>query len=197
MQSKIIACIFLCGGGGLVFSVYAEENISSSVAVNVSANFIKNTCVLSIENNGTITLDTVNKSYFEYGKLSPTINSGGKDFTVTVQDCGRADELNPESLHFSFRPQSAIFPEGNNQVFINEVLSENGGATGVGVVVFSQILNTNVLNADGTSDVVYDITGQSSADYQKAYTFTARYQNIGTVVPGKVTSNVVVGVEYD
>jgi len=66
----------------------------------------------------------------------------------------------------------------------------------VGIVIFSDAFKTNVLNSDGTSNVIYDVSG-SSENYIKDYGFYARYQNVGTITSGAVMSNVLVNVSYE
>lgn len=66
-----------------------------------------------------------------------------------------------------------------------------------GIVIFSADYKTNVLNSDGSSNVVYDVSGKSSSLYLTDYQFYARYQNTGAVVSGVVTSNVLVDVSYE
>ena len=65
------------------------------------------------------------------------------------------------------------------------------------MVIFSSDYKTNVLNSDGSSAVMYDVSNKSSAQYLTDYQFYARYQNIGAVTAGIVTSNVVVDVKYE
>jgi hypothetical protein len=63
-------------------------------------------------------------------------------------------------------------------------------------VVFSEKNKTNVLNSDGTSKVIYDVSGQGGA-FLTDYQFFVRYQNIGAVAAGIVTSKVLVDVTYE
>ncbi|WP_435954687.1 fimbrial-like protein [Dryocola sp. BD626] len=168
----------------------------ASTAFNVSANVISNTCSVTVANN-TVTLDAVTKSYFDVNNLTPQQYNGGTTFSVLVNNCGQPGSLDRKVLHISFEPQGGVFPPQSNQVFMNELLPENGGAVGVGITVFSADAQMNVLNADGTSDITYDINGQSPDEFQKPYDFVARYQALGDVTPGQVKSSVLVGVMYD
>jgi len=66
------------------------------------------------------------------------------------------------------------------------------------MISYQELVRTfpNVLNSDGTSNVIYDVSG-SSENYIKDYGFYARYQNIGTITSGAVISNVLVNVSYE
>ena len=94
----------------------------------------------------------------------------------------------------SFSPQSGFWP-GQNQVFKSDDTAA-GAAKNVGVVVFSEKYKKNVLNNDGTSKITYDVSGQDTA-FLTDYQFYARYQNIGVVAGGVVTSKVLVDVTYE
>ncbi|MCS2150252.1 fimbrial-like protein [Scandinavium manionii] len=187
-------CKFITGG--LILLVGISQICTADVDVDIQANIINNTCQVTVENNGNIHLPIVTLSYFNTPSagLSPTDDTGGKSFKIRVTDCNHADA---DNLHFRFSPRSGIFPPGSRQVFINETQPAQGGAGNVGVVIFSDATHINVLNADGTSDVVYDVSAQSSSQYLTDYLFYARYQNTGTASAGLVTSNVLVDVTYD
>ena len=108
-------------------------------------------------------------------------------------DISGAESNNSQQVHFQFTPQFGIDPL-NKRVFANNATS--GQASNVGVVVFSEAFHTNVLNDDGSSDVVYDLSGKAEPRFPADYTFYARYQNTGDVGNGVITSNVVVDVTY-
>jgi type 1 fimbria pilin len=82
-------------------------------------------------------------------------------------------------------------------VFANEIPASGGGAENVGVVIFSEKDNTNVVNASGTSDVIFDVSNQTESQYLTNYNFYARYQDTGIVSAGKVTTSVLVSVTYN
>ena len=186
---------------GLATGQWSAANYAGDgLDVNFSARIVNNTCQISLDNGGDITLPTVMRSWFYNSdgsdRLQPTTDAGGTPFTIRVEQCDAVGSGGNtlQSLHFQFSPQSGI-TAGNKQVFINE--AGNGAATNVGVVIFSATYHTNVLNNDGESDVEYDVKGKSADDYLTEYAFYARYQNTGAVSSGKVLSNVVVNVTYE
>jgi type 1 fimbria pilin len=169
----------------------------SGLDVNLTANIVNSTCKLSVENGGEIYLPNVMRSWFYNmdgsDRFIPTDDASGTPFKIHVDDC-YGDSSTAKKLNFSFSPQSGFWP-GQNQVFRSDD-SAAGSAKNVGVVIFSEKYKTNVLNSDGTSKVIYDVAGQGAAlltDYQ----FYARYQNIGTVAGGFITSKVRVDVAYE
>lgn len=163
--------------------------------ITMSANIIENTCQISIPDEGTVHLPTVGKNWFYNSdgssRLQPTDAAAGTVFTVKVDNCP-GDNITVSQLNFSFQPQTKTWPSNSKQVFINETPAAAGGAENTGIVIFSKALNTNVLNSDGTSNVVID----ASDNWAKEYEFYARLQNTGAVSAGKVTSNVLVNATY-
>lgn len=171
----------------------------ANVDVNIKANIINNTCQITVENSGYVPLPIVSLDYFNSrgnppSPLLPTDAASGTPFKIRVDDCASWNAGYANRLHFQFRPRSSLFPSGSNQVFINE---SSEGAENIGVVVFSDSTNKNVLNTDGTSDVVYDIEDKTESQSFIDYLFYVRYQNTGPASAGKVTSNVLVSVNYD
>lgn len=169
---------------------------SAGLDINLTANIINNTCQLSLENGGEIYLPTVARAWFYHSdgssKYAPTDDAGGTPFNVRLEDC--ADNSSIKQLMFSFTPQSGFW-SNQNQVFKNDATVD--AAQNVGIVIFSADAKTNVLNSDGSSNVVYDVSEKSSSQYLTDYQFYARYQNTGVVVSGVVTSNVLVDVSYE
>ena len=171
----------------------------SGVDVNLTANIVNNTCRLSVENGGEITLPTVSRDWFynsdKSDRLSPNDDEAGTPFTIHVDDCyaSSTEGATINKLKFSFAPQNGFW-SNHNQVFKNDATA--GAAENVGIVIFSDTFKTNVLNSDGTSNVIYDVSG-SSENYIKDYGFYARYQNVGTITSGAVMSNVLVNVSYE
>ncbi|HDR2679207.1 TPA: fimbrial protein [Enterobacter mori] len=171
----------------------------SGVDINLTANIVNNTCQLSVENGGEIYLPTVLKDWFynndKSDRLSPTDDEAGTPFTIHVDNCyasgGESASIN--QLKFSFAPQNGFW-SNQNQVFKNDATA--GAAENVGIVIFSKKYKTNVLKSDGTSNVIYDVSG-SSGSYIKDYGFYARYQNVGTITSGVVMSSVLVNVSYE
>lgn len=168
----------------------------SGLDVNLTANIINSTCKLSVENGGEVYLPNVMRSWFYNAdgsdRYTATDEAGGTPFKIHIEDCD-GDISAAKTMNFSFTPQSGFWP-GQNQVF-KSVETAAGAAKNVGIVIFSE-KKTNVLNSDGSSNVVYDVTGQGTVlltDYQ----FYARYQNIGSVAGGIVTSKVMVDVNYE
>ncbi|MFL4294453.1 fimbrial-like protein [Enterobacter asburiae] len=166
--------------------------------VNLTANIVNSTCKLSIENSGEIYLPNVMRSWFYNtdgsDRFTATDDAGGTPFKIHVDDCYGDNTSTAKKLNFSFSPQSGFWP-GQNQVFKSED-NAAGSAKNVGVVVFSEKNKTNVLNSDGTSKVIYDVSGQGGA-FLTDYQFFVRYQNIGAVAAGIVTSKVLVDVTYE
>ncbi|ASG18019.1 fimbrial protein [Salmonella enterica subsp. enterica] len=169
------------------------------VDVNLTANIVNNTCQLSVENGGEIYLPTVARDWFynsdKSDRLSPTDDEAGTPFTIHVDNCyaSSAQSATINQLTFSFSPQNGFW-SSNKQVFKNDATA--GAAENVGIVIFSEQFKTNVLNSDGTSKVIYEVSG-SSDSYIKDYGFYARYQNVGAITSGSVMSNVLVNVSYE
>lgn len=179
--------------------IFLMNKTYADVDINITANIINNTCSVNIENNGYIHIPIVGLDYFSSRgnpptPLQPTDNAGGTPFKIKVSDCDSGTEEDVNRLHFTFQPQSGIFPPDSKQVFINEA---SDGAQNVGLVIFNDETNTNVLKTDGTSDVVLDASDKSTGQYFTDYSFYVRYQNTGPVSAGKVTSHVLVSVIYD
>lgn len=144
-------------------------------------------------------MPTVTRDWFynsdKSDRLSPTDDEAGTPFTIHVDDCyaSSTEGATINKLKFSFAPQNGFW-SNHNQVFKNDATA--GAAENVGIVIFSDAFKTNVLNSDGTSNVIYDVSG-SSENYIKDYGFYARYQNVGTITSGAVMSNVLVNVSYE
>ncbi|EBX1353134.1 fimbrial protein [Salmonella enterica subsp. enterica serovar Okatie] len=163
---------------------------------NLNAMIVDTTCKFSVGNGDDVYLPTVMRSWFYNAdgsnRYTPTDEAGGTPFTLHVDECYVSNGI--KQLTFSFSPQSGFW-SNQNQVFKNDATA--GAAENVGVVIFSSDYKTNVLNSDGSSAVMYDVSNKSSAQYLTDYQFYARYQNIGAVTAGIVTSNVVVDVKYE
>lgn len=181
---------------------FPAAGLASSLEMDMTANIINNTCQVSIADNGNVALPTVGKPWFYTvdgtDRLKPADPAGGTRFTVQVVDCNGDDSGTGQALHFTFKPQTAQ-PDGiSKQIFDNETPILAGGAENVGIVIFSESNNQNVLDSQGQSDVVMDIaTPSDQQSYLKDYSFYARYQNYGPVSAGKVTARVLVSVTYN
>ncbi len=162
--------------------------------INLTASIVNSTCKLSLE-NGEVYLPNVTRAWFYNNdgssKYAPTDEAGGTPFNVRLENC--ADNSSIKQLMFSLRRNPVL--EQPKPVFKNDATT--GAAQNVGIVIFSADYKTNVLNSDGSSNVVYDVSGKSSSLYLTDYQFYARYQNTGAVVSGVVTSNVLVDVSYE
>lgn len=162
--------------------------------MTISAQIRDNTCKISLDNNGYVRLPVIHRTELTDGngnpRVSPTENTGGKAFRITVTECMENSGGGAAALHFAFSPYALPV---QNQVFPNETPAAEGGAQGTGIVIFSRLHGTNVLNADGSSDVVFP----ADADMFRDYLFTVRYQALGPVTSGLVTSRVRVDVTYD
>jgi type 1 fimbria pilin len=174
-------------------AAFAADGNAADLAI--TAQIRDNTCTISLDNNGYVRLPVIHRTELVDGdgnpRLSPTENTGGKEFRITVTDCmENAGGTAAAGLHFAFSPYALPV---QNQVFPNETAAADGGAQGVGMVIFSRQHGTNVLEADGSSDVVFP----TGSDMLKDYLFTVRYQGMGPVISGLVTSRVRVDVTYD
>lgn len=175
------------------------ETTSEGDGLNVTlkANIVENTCQISLSNNGTVHLPTVSRHWFYNNdgtaRLQPTDAASGTIFSVNIESCS-GDVTTVNTMTFGFQPQDDQWPTQSKQVFINEVPSASGGAENVGVVIFASVNNRNVLESDGSSAVIVDVSNAST--YLTQYDFYARYQNTGTVSAGKVTSHVLVDAIY-
>lgn len=163
---------------------------SEALDMTITATILTNQCAIHLD-SATVVLPTVIKSTLDEQSLSPADYGEEAAFQVNVTGCESDVELS--ALHFSIQPASGAFPAGVSQVFANDVTPQAQGAAGVGVVIFSHDSHQNVLNSDGTSDVMIPTT---QADYQKPYQFDVRYQKIGNVSAGAVSSALVINVEY-
>lgn len=172
----------------------AFAGAGSSPDLTFSAQIRDNTCTIRLDNDGYMRLPVIHRNELVDGdgnpRVSPTENTGGEAFRITVTDCMGNSGGGAEALHFAFSPYALPV---QNQVFPNETAAADGGAQGVGIVIFSRQHGTNVLNADGSSDVVFP----AGANMFKDYLFTARYQGLGPVTSGLLTSRVRVDVIYD
>jgi len=180
---------------------FPTAGLASNLEMDMTANIINNTCQVSIPESGNVTLPTVGKSWFYTAdgsdRLKPADAAGGTRFAVQVVDCNGDDSGSGQALHFTFKPQTAQ-PDGiSKQIFNNETPALAGGAENVGIVIFSESNNQNVLDSNGESDVAIKITSPSEQhSYLKAHSFYARYQNYGPVSAGKVTAHALISVTY-
>lgn len=163
--------------------------------VDFTANVLKDTCQLEIDGNGVVNLATVGPSYFADGVAAETDYKGGKEFLIKLISCPVSDR-EITNVTFNFLPQSGQFATGNQQVFANDLTVSADGAANVGVVIFTTgSPRTNVLNTDGTSRATFAAATYSDT----SWTFYARMQKVlsnEAVVPGKLSSRVLVNVSY-
>lgn len=166
--------------------------------VTMSANIVENTCQISLSDNGAIHLPMVSRGWFYKSdgtpRLQPSDAASGVRFSVNVESCDSVSG-SVKNMTFRFQPQMGVWPTESKQVFINELPAGSGGAENVGIVIFSSSDNRNVLQNDGSSAVVVDIS--KASNYLANYDFYARYQSTGTVSAGKVTSHVLVNAIYN
>ncbi|EEI9466255.1 fimbrial protein [Salmonella enterica] len=169
--------------------LYADTNVDFTATVQ------KDTCQITTDGNGTVNLATVGPSYFADGVTAETDYKGGKEFQIKLVSCPVSDG-NITNVTFNFTPQSGQFATGNQQVFANDLATSAGGAANVGVVIFTtESPRNNVLNTDGSSRATFAATTYSDT----SWTFYARMQRIlsnDAVVPGKLSSHVLVNVSY-
>lgn len=180
---------------------FPAAGFASSLEMDMTANIINNTCQVSIPNDGKVILPIVGKGWFYNSDGSPRLQpgdaAGGTRFEIQLKSCADSESGLAKTLHFEFKPQSGIVIGSSQQVFANEIPASGGGAENVGVVIFSEKDNTNVVNASGTSDVIFDVSNQTESQYLTNYNFYARYQDTGIVSAGKVTTSVLVSVTYN
>ncbi len=192
-KSRLIITGLLAALG--VTSCLADDQ--EGLNVTMSANIVENTCQISLSNNGEVHLPIVSRAWFYNGdgttRLQPADAGSGTRFSVNVESCENSTG-SAKTLTFRFQPQTGSWPPESKQVFINETPVESGGAQNVGIVVFSSSDNRNVLENDGNSAVIVDVSNVT--DYLTQYDFYARYQNLGIVSAGKVTSRVLVDAIY-
>lgn len=90
--------------------------------VNLTANIVNNTCRLSVENGGEITLPTVTRDWFynsdKSDRLSPTDDEAGTPFTIHVDDCyaSSTEGATINKLKFSFAPQNGFWSNHNQSL---------------------------------------------------------------------------------
>lgn len=183
----------LCTGLSLglpVAPLYADTNVDFKATVQ------KDSCQIEIDGNGTVSLATVGPSYFADGVTAETDYGGGREFSIKLISCPVSDgEIT--NVTFNFLPQSGQFAPGNQQVFANDLTPSAGGAANVGVVIFTTgSPRSNVINTNGSSRATFTATTYSNA----SWTFYTRMQKVlsnDAVVPGKLSSRVLVNVEYE
>lgn len=123
---------------------------------------------------------------------------GGKEFTITVQDCtlqGTGNVLN--QLHINFRALSGVMATGSSQIFANE---DNAGAKNVGVVIFSiqDPANTfNVLSATGSSRSVYPVMSSALNNSSRNLAPECKIDPALNVTSGPLISHVLVDIYYE
>lgn len=180
---------------GLVTALYIAP-LCADTNVDFTATVQKDTCQITTDGNGTINLATVGPSYFADGVTAETDYKGGEEFQIKLVSCPVSDG-NITNVTFNFTPQSGQFATGNHQVFANDLATNAGGAANVGVVIFTtESPRNNVLNTDGSSRATFAATTYSDT----SWTFYARMQKIlsnDVVVPGKLSSHVLVNVSYE
>lgn len=96
----------------LLFS--ATSPVVAGQDVDIVANIKNNTCQSGISNNGNIDLGVVGVGDFTGNISAENYHPGGKEFTITVQDCtlqGTGNVLN--QLHINFRALSGVMATGS------------------------------------------------------------------------------------
>ncbi|EEO2379736.1 fimbrial protein [Salmonella enterica] len=170
--------------------------LQADTNVDFTATVQKDTCQIEISSGGTVNFATVGPTYFADGVTAETDYKGGEEFQIKLVSCPVSDG-SITNVTFNFAPQSGQFATGNQQVFANDLTTGAGGASNVGVVIFTtDSPRTNVLNTDGSSRATF-----SAATYSNStWTFYSRMQKIlsnDTVVPGELSSRVLVNVQYE
>lgn len=170
--------------------LYADTNVDFTAFVQ------KDTCQLEINGDGTVNLTTVAPAYFADGITAETDYEGGKEFTIRLISCPVSDGK-ITNVTFNFAPLSGQFSPENQQVFPNDIASNAGGVSNVGVVIFTtDSPRTNVLNTDGSSRATFAASTYSDT----VWTFYSRMQKIRStekVTTGELSSRVLVNVSYE
>lgn len=192
-RSRIIPLFTLTTGLATALfaaSLYADTNVDFTATVQ------KDTCQIEIDGNGTVSLATVGPGYFADGVTAETDYGGGKEFLIKLISCPVSDGA-ITNVTFNFLPQSGQFVTGNQQMFANDLTTSTDGAANVGIVIFTTgSPRHNVLNTDGSSRATFAAKTYSDT----SWTFYARMQKVlsnDVVVPGKLSSRVLVNVEYE
>lgn len=179
-----------------LFAALLSASLYANTDVDFTATVQKDTCKIEVDGNGTVTFATVGPAWFADGITAETDYSGGKEFTIKLISCPVSDGK-ITNVTFDFVPQSGQFAENNKQVFANELAVNAGGASNVGVVIFTtRSPRTNVLNIDGTSRATFSPGTYSGTDW----VFYARMQKVlegEAVGTGKLASRVLVNVRYE
>lgn len=170
---------------------YADDQ---TLSLNVQANIINNSCKITFSDAGNLDIGKQSKEGIEAVNSLTDYIGGGKAFYITVSECSSFSHGSLSKLHFGFSPQSGEFPAQTSQVFINESTSQTGGASGVGLVIFSEQHMTNVLDSSGHSDVTFDVTPEN---YLSDFMFFARLQKVDEITEGDFITHVIVGVSYE
>lgn len=176
---------------GMVNIAYSDEQ---SLSLNVKGNLIENSCKISFSDSGVIDLGKQSISAIESIDSFTNYIGGGKHFTINVSGCSSVSDDGANKLIFSFSPQSGTFPVESSQVFSNEMSNTDGGATGIGLVIFSEQQDKNVLDESGHSNAIFDVTSDT---YINSYGFYARLQKINSITEGGFTTHVTVEVTYE
>lgn len=167
--------------------------------VDLVANIKSNTCQSGISNKGNIDLGVVGVGDFAGNISADNYHPGGKEFTITVQDCtlqGTGNVLN--QLHIDFRSLSGVMATGSSQIFPNE---NEAGAKNIGIVIFSvenMADRFNVLDSSGNSRSVYPV--MSTDINGSTWKFSTRMQKIDStqnITSGQVMSHVLVDIYYE
>ncbi|WP_032940818.1 hypothetical protein [Citrobacter youngae] len=137
---------------------YADDQ---PLSLNVHANIINNSCKVTVSGSGSLDLGKESKAGIEAANSVTDYIGGGKTFSITVSECSSFTGGSLSKLHFGFSPQTGEFPTQTSQVFINESSPQAGGASGVGLVIFSEQQMANVLDTSGHSDVAFEVTPDS------------------------------------
>lgn len=118
----------IAGALGVSTNSVANEN------VEIKANILNSSCEITLENNGSIDLGTVDGSYFVNQGTPDDMQSGGRAFYITLKSCYMVGSTTPSKITFHFTPLSGNFSRYSNQIFANETAS---GPQNVGVIILS------------------------------------------------------------
>ncbi|ELH4154681.1 fimbrial protein [Salmonella enterica] len=175
-------------------TVRIAHSAEQTLSLNVKANVVENSCKISFSDSGSVDLGKQSIAAIESVDSFTNYIGNGKHFSINVSDCSPLSNGGISKLIFNFSPQSGTFPVESSQAFANDILPADGGATGVGLVIFAEQQDKNVLDESGHSNAIFDVTSDT---YLNSYGFFARLQKINTITEGNFTTHVTVEVTYE
>ncbi|AXD08619.1 hypothetical protein CHE29_06405 [Salmonella enterica] len=118
-------------------TVRIAHSAEQTLSLNVKANVVENSCKIFFRLRS---VDLGKQSIAAIESVDSFTNyiGNGKHFSINVSDCSPLSSGGISKLIFNFSPQSGTFPVESSQAFANDILPADGGATGVGLVIFAE-----------------------------------------------------------